>query len=76
MPMKLSSRIQFDAYKTIKFVTSSLSTPFSIFRTGALVPVLKLIGLNLQTNNTSMPVKISIHIQFDTYNTMKLITSS
>ena len=76
MPLKISIRIQFDAYNTIKFITSSLSTAFSIFRTGALVPVLKLIGLNLQTSNSSMPVKISIHIQFDTYNTMKLITSS
>ena len=76
MPVEISILIQFNTYNTIKFITSSLSTPFSIFRTGALVPVLKLIGLNLQTSNTSISVKIIILIQFDTYNTMKFIKSS
>ena len=76
MAVKISILIQFDTYNTMKFITSSLSNPFSIFRTGGLIPVLKLIGLNLQPNSASISVKISILIQFDTYNTIKLITSS
>ena len=76
MAVKICILIQFDTYNTMKFITSSLSTPVSIFRTGASVPVLKLIGLNLQPNSASISVKISILIQVDTYNTIKLITSS
>ena len=76
MAVKISILIQFDTYNTMKFITSSLSTPFSIFITGGLIPVLKLIGRNLQPNSASISVKISILIQFDTYNTIKLITSS
>ena len=76
MAVKISILIQFDTYNTMKFITCSLSTPFSIFRTGGLIPVLKLIGLNLQPNSASISVKISILIQFDTYNTIKLIKSS
>ena len=45
----------------------------AIFRTGGSFPVLQLIRLTLEQINTSMPMKISILIQFDTYNTMKLI---
>ena len=76
MAVKISILIQFDTYNTMKFITSSLSTPFSIFRTGGLIPVLKLIGLTLHSNSASISVKISILIQFDTNDTIKLITSS
>ena len=38
MAVKISILIQFDTYNTMKLTTSSLSTPFSIFRTGGLDP--------------------------------------
>ena len=46
--------------------------PIFIFRTGGSVPILKLIGLNLQPSNTSIPVKSNIYIQSDVCITMQL----